>query len=305
MRARFMFFFLAALLVMSTVVCASDMESFSSGKISVGADMVGDSVGNATGIDGVSGIQLEQPAATSEFRKSLAGNMKPALGEYDSKEAMELHQQFRNNPEIQGMIKSYTKNIWEQLDQQARESGANATPLDRAASEAYMANNAAIEEYTGRHVYVFVSDSMPKETIDNYIETIEDNPNFVMVLRGPIGGEAKMIPTVDWVSRRLCGKSAKEMMAEKISNPDEAGCKKVTISLDGNLFEKFRVQQVPAIVYVPSVETSMKCNHQYSVEEGEYFSFFGDVPVRYALNKIRMALPDDQKLVEIIDSLAD
>lgn len=307
MRDKILAFAFAALLIPVSAMAASDMDSFTEAKKSEAMPLVEDSMpadqGN-DGVDVVSGVKLEQPKETAEFRKNLVNKLKPVLGHIDSQEAADLNRQFRNNPEIQGMIRAYTANVWETLDQQARETPGGIKPPDKAASEQYMAEHNVIDEYTGRHVYIFVSDSMPSDTIDNYVDTIAGNPNFVIVLRGPIGGKAEMMPTVDWVSHHICGKSSKELMESKISNPDEAGCKEATISIDSNLFDKFRVTQVPAIVYVPTVETSMKCNNQFPVEESEYFSFFGDVPVDYALNKIRMALPEDQRLAGIITSLS-
>lgn len=123
-------------------------------------------------------------------------------------------------------------------------------------------------------IYIFISSSLPKETIENYLEStkyIQDNVVFVM--QGAIGGMQKIKPTLQWI---------KELIGEKYAN--------AKIVIDPRLSEHFNIKQVPAILYTQKDFFEMKSQEIQSANaakaDADTYIFYGDMPIGYVIKKM-------------------
>ncbi len=122
-------------------------------------------------------------------------------------------------------------------------------------------------------IYIFISSSMPRETIINYLESTKYlQNNFVFVLRGGIGGIKKIKPTLVWI---------KELIGEKY--------KSAKIIIDPRMAKKFNIQSVPAVLY--TAKTMFELEAEAIVKEKEQINAntyiaYGDMPIKYALKQL-------------------
>jgi conjugal transfer pilus assembly protein TrbC len=108
---------------------------------------------------------------------------------------------------------------------------------------------------TGERVYVFISASMPVETLRNYAISIDKagDPNVVMVMRGMIGGVSKLVPTMEFIGKVLIKDNnclAKSMQAGGTIECDTYGAE---VIIDPMLFTRYNIFKVPAVVYATGV----------------------------------------------------
>lgn len=127
-------------------------------------------------------------------------------------------------------------------------------------------------------IYVFVSSSMPKETLKNYASSIDKlkDSRIIMVLRGCIGGCRKLMPTAHFV--------------QSIVAPSEKEQLQVEVQIDPNLFRLHDVGVVPAVVFASGVRLDVDEGSEgdlthLQVEPSSY-AVFGDVSLDYAIEKI-------------------
>lgn len=123
-------------------------------------------------------------------------------------------------------------------------------------------------------IYIFISSSLPKETIENYLEStkyIQDNVVFVM--QGAIGGMQKIKPTLQWI---------KELIGEKYAN--------AKIVIDPRLSEYFNIKQVPSVLYTQKDFFEMKSQEVQSANtdkaDADTYIFYGDMPIGYVIKKM-------------------
>lgn len=92
-------------------------------------------------------------------------------------------------------------------------------------------------------VFLFISSSMPDETVQAYLEAIAqaDEPNLVALMRGFVPGKR---------GKYLIRIIKKDLSCEDQVNPKRI-CERyeVPIKLAPSLFEKYGITQVPAVVY--------------------------------------------------------
>lgn len=122
-------------------------------------------------------------------------------------------------------------------------------------------------------IYIFISSSMPRETIINYLESTKYlQDNFVFVLRGGIGGIKKIKPTLVWI---------KELIGEKY--------KSARIIIDPRMAKKFKIQSVPAVLYTEKtmfeLEAEAIVKEKEEINANTYIAY-GDMPIKYALKKL-------------------
>jgi type-F conjugative transfer system pilin assembly protein TrbC len=79
---------------------------------------------------------------------------------------------------------------------------------------------------------VFISSSMPADTLKRYIEDADGNAIFV--LRGTVGSPKTIMPTINFIKSILCD--------EKMS------CKEASIIIDPELFKTYSVERVPTVI---------------------------------------------------------
>ena len=123
-------------------------------------------------------------------------------------------------------------------------------------------------------IYIFISSSLPKETIENYLESTKYiQNNIVFVLQGAMGGMQKIKPTLQWI---------KELLGEKYAN--------AKIVIDPRLSEHFNIKQVPAILYTQKDFFEMKSQEIQSTNidkiDADTYIFYGDMPINYAIKKM-------------------
>lgn len=119
-------------------------------------------------------------------------------------------------------------------------------------------------------VYVFVSSSIPLETLKSYAKSIDavGDPNIYMVVRGFIGGMSEGFPTLNFINS-FRGK--------------------VPVVIDPYLFRRYGITQVPAVVFVQNVQMDDPDASEGLLDRttvGSSYTFLGDVPLGYALQKI-------------------
>lgn len=118
-------------------------------------------------------------------------------------------------------------------------------------------------------LYVFVSLSMPRESINRIVNDAE-RAHSILVLRGFVGKKFK-----DTV------RTIKEVIGDR----------KIGIVIDPKKYEMYHVSQVPTTVL--AIKEPQGCNRQKACiqNEKDYFSVEGDVSLQYALEKIVSARP--------------
>ncbi|SHO52070.1 TrbC family F-type conjugative pilus assembly protein [Desulfopila aestuarii] len=131
---------------------------------------------------------------------------------------------------------------------------------------------AELEQAQGRlareeKVYLFVSSSMPDETVHVYLEVLDgaDEPNLIMLMRGFVPGERENYLI------RIAKKDLGCSDQLQLGDPDVCERYEVPIVLKPSLFDKYEITQVPALVY----------------EKGEEaWKVTGDATLEYLLGRI-------------------
>lgn len=150
----------------------------------------------------------------------------------------------------------------------------------------------ALETYRNKRLYIFISSSMPDEVIRRYMESSKAIPDrTVFVLRGFIGGISKFKPTIHYINRILCGDAT----------PGSASCLKAVIDINPNLFREFKIEMVPAILFLPFGEIPCECGGCSENTEKSGYVSFGDASLVYHLAKIQ----EKSGLTEIDDLIRD
>ncbi|WP_305045035.1 TrbC family F-type conjugative pilus assembly protein [Geoalkalibacter sp.] len=102
-------------------------------------------------------------------------------------------------------------------------------------------------------IYLFISSSMPRQTLANYIRVLDKvaDPNVTLVLRGLIGGAQRISPTIAFFSTVL----AKDPACDPLADPAK-GCEayRVGLVVDPLLYQRFGVTKVPTLVYARGVD---------------------------------------------------
>ncbi|MDW7711822.1 MAG: type-F conjugative transfer system pilin assembly protein TrbC [Deferrisomatales bacterium] len=136
-------------------------------------------------------------------------------------------------------------------------------------------------------IYLFISESVPLETLRNYARDVADlgDPRIVMVLRGFVGGMRHVLPT-----RRFVLDVLRKDLA---CNPEAASdCELYPVSLviDPLLFRRYDIQAVPAVAYAQDVETATSVTGEESrkgASQGLWWRISGDVELGELLRRIQ------------------
>lgn len=94
-------------------------------------------------------------------------------------------------------------------------------------------------------IYIFMSSSVPRETIMEYAKTINKYglTNIVMVMRGCIGGCEKVKPTIQYL---------RDIVSDGGAVPNGM---RVPMEIDPLLFRKYQITKAPTFVYARNVVT--------------------------------------------------
>ena len=128
-------------------------------------------------------------------------------------------------------------------------------------------------DYSDVHLLIFISSSMPEETIRSYMEAVGDiNRWTVFVLRGFVDNETSILPTLKWVQKILC----------KGERPGSLSCIARTVDVNPVLFRTFGIEMVPAFVIIEE-GTIESCSPD--AFQGKFFVSYGDADLAYHLSK--------------------
>jgi len=122
-------------------------------------------------------------------------------------------------------------------------------------------------------IYVFISSSMPEQTLKNYADTLDRlrDSNIEMVMRGFVGGIKKIAPTQKFIQ-------------EIVLKPDGSAYS-VSILIDPILFSKYGINRVPCVVYDRSVTADIHADADADTDN--YYTLFGDASLEYAIERIQ------------------
>lgn len=232
------------------------------------------------------GVHVRQPDDERAWLDVLPETLEPApQAQKAAKEAAE--KAVTDAKEQQGLVRTYEDNIWAKVKSEFEDKGLRY-------DEQYLARlvdeNREDSLYENTRLFVFISESVPNATLRNYQKALAGAP-AVFVLRGLIGDDpSKFQPTQDWVQRMTCGEP-----------PYEAGskCFLTPVDISPNLFRVFGIEQVPAVVYVPSPKLIASCGASPMADK-DFFVWYGDLAPAYVLEQIRKMRPDDMTLHSII-----
>jgi conjugal transfer pilus assembly protein TrbC len=129
-------------------------------------------------------------------------------------------------------------------------------------------------------VHLFFSSSVELSTLRSYAAMIDraGDPNVVMVLRGFVGGMKRIKPTMDFIGNVLKKDPACDVTVEKCDGYN------VSIQVDPLLFQRFRVEQVPTVVY--GVGQPVDGESSEGQDFRQDFTISGDAGLDWLLEKI-------------------
>lgn len=129
-------------------------------------------------------------------------------------------------------------------------------------------------------IYIFISSSLPKETLRNYARDLDalGETKISMVMRGFVGGMTKVRPTLEFLKGVIF----------KDENCDSEKCDAyhAQVHIDPLLFRRYGIEAVPAIVYAREVSGIAAVSEVKEGEAGEYYVVYGDAALDGALDLI-------------------
>lgn len=136
--------------------------------------------------------------------------------------------------------------------------------------------------------YLFVSSSMPLETLRNYAADLSrlNDPRFTIVLRGFVGGAKRIGPTASFVADVLKTNPDCELGPTK-----ECTMREIPFIVDPQLFRKTGITQVPAMVCIPGNRNGLGTGKGSSDARmiGEPLIVYGDASLGHALELMARA----------------
>jgi conjugal transfer pilus assembly protein TrbC len=134
-------------------------------------------------------------------------------------------------------------------------------------------------------LYVFISSSMPEETLSHYASQLKNIPQATMVLNGTVGSISYIMPTVNLLTRISCGKNVDELKEENID------CMIVRTDLNPYLFRAFSIKAVPTFVMSkkPYSEIMMMASKGERLSDDDFLKISGDTTLEYVLEHFKVA----------------
>jgi type-F conjugative transfer system pilin assembly protein TrbC len=134
-------------------------------------------------------------------------------------------------------------------------------------------------------VYVFVSSSMPMQTVRNYVASVArlGEPRIVMVMRGFVDGMSRIQPTVRFVVDAL--------KKDPSCSPAEGECEMLPANLvvDPLLYRRYAIDRVPSVVFARGVKTEnpgLSEGDTKNAEVTDNYTIYGDASLEYILQMI-------------------
>lgn len=228
----------------------------------------------------VAGQQVRQPEKEAEWTEKLEGMDKTLSIPETARKAAE--QAVEGAKAQVSRVQQYTRDIWHKLKSELEAKGVE---VDEDYIEKLADQNREADFYERTHIYLMVSESVPKATLRNYLTALQDVP-IAFILRGVVGDDpATFKPTREWVQELLCAA--------------ENYCSLGPVDINPNLFRAFSIREVPTLVYVPDPSVLQSCGGG-PLDDGQFFTWYGDLPADYILERIRELRPDDSALIRIM-----
>lgn len=136
-------------------------------------------------------------------------------------------------------------------------------------------------------IYVVISSSMPKETIQNYFKTIQPvRTDVIFVTRGFIGDIKYIKPTLKWMKDILTKPNCNE--------EDKKKCMyQVNLEINPKVTRHFNISEVPAVIFVRNYDGFLSEYMPLPKEsKEEAYIAYGDANIIYALEKINKKAKD-------------
>lgn len=139
------------------------------------------------------------------------------------------------------------------------------------------------ERAQGR-LYLFVSKSVPLDTLRRYARDMEKLPGSMMVMRGFIGGARTMAPTVRHI--------AEIIKHDADCTGPACALRNVEVYVDPILFRQYNITRVPAVVYAPEVVTLGHCEEPHAIDKSKNTLIaYGDAALPYVLETLQRERP--------------
>lgn len=138
-------------------------------------------------------------------------------------------------------------------------------------------------------LYLFVSSSVPQTTLRNYAAMLDrvGSGRISMMLRGFVGGMKELRPTMEFIGGILKKDPACDLLPEKCASYQ------VEIQVDPQLFQRFKIESVPALAYLPGMANDGEEAH------AEPLIISGDAGLDYLLERINREVksPELEQLI--------
>lgn len=143
---------------------------------------------------------------------------------------------------------------------------------------------------SSERIYIFISSSVPIETLRNYaadIDKLGEN-GIVLVLRGFVGDFKYVSPTIKFSSQIL--------FKDRDCDISTGSCEsyRANLEIDPLLFRRYQITQVPAFVYAPQVnvvDVGMSEGIVSNASVGNSYVIYGDVSLEYVLEQFQKTTP--------------
>ena len=176
---------------------------------------------------------------------------------------------YTQSEEFQNKVKEYSESIKDLIFSEKENNTMQYYP-DAKTQKSVLADD--------ERVYVFISSSMPEDTIRAYAKDLEKLGKHVsLVIRGAIGGLKYIRPTAEWSTRIL-----------KKNPYCEGECEtfKTKIIIDPFLFRKYSINRVPAVVYTRGIQNIDGSSEGLIKDNSVFWISYGDVALGYHLKVI-------------------
>lgn len=143
------------------------------------------------------------------------------------------------------------------------------------------------EDLGDNRFFIFISESMPKETLKKYADDLKRLKTGYMVLNGTVGDPKFFKPTINFILEFTCGVTMNDLLENKNK------CNNIPrVDINPLLFRLFKIDKVPAFVYSDlSYLALMGMVEKNEIKEENYVVLYGDVSIDYAIDKISKYKP--------------
>lgn len=240
--------------------------------------------------------QTVQPMSMPDLSKTMkdAEKLAKTLTVSKNKFEKEMHAEalktvaVYQSPEYQAKIAAETERIkGEMFHEQLKDLPTSRGGLKKDAEKLDPIADAPARLRNDERIYIFVSSSMPLETVRNYAASAgryNDPQKIVLVMRGFIGGMQQIGPTTNYHTDVLKVRST--------CNPasgEQCHLVNSKIMVDPILFRRYGINQVPATVYARGVNVNIpeQSEGNDDVAVGDFWTVYGDASLEYNLEQIR------------------